>query len=928
MGVRDLNAVAKRYAPESITTYASIRDFRGKTLAIDANLLTTKFHFANPYPLTEGDTTALDDELAGHRHARAWYYFLRRLKQNDINPIVVFDGATRLDAKARENERRRLAREVQRLRGEAELIRGERLRTIRAVLAGVDHHERDEFVESFRDKAREILDEQRAARSHRDQQDATARVGAVETELAKLDADRKRVRELIEAFERVVQAERVDSLTSIPAPPSASPSAVSSAEQEPSSSEADETSAQSCSSQKVTAPSQLTSPDADISVDETAGVAAAPDLRSEEKTRTPPLGPDQIPHPPVETVSEAFVSDRGPPPLETTPVLRDSASPPAASEPLSPPKPETETEPEPAPAVPSASTPLGSESIAATPERGSADLDIREGEAVARTAVPGVVEEEEATPPSLDGEVDRISQTAEAPSTELGIEGPSLSQHTVPDQPLAQEPATQPGPPPPPPPATSSPAQTLASLFEAHLADATNPIYSRNQIDVFRREALFFSSLVRLATTTTTTTTTTGPAEVSSMDANVDASSTAIERMLNVTESQGEMAAGTAQPEVSREKEQDQEQVVPTENAPSSSDSMEQPPPPTTASYEDDLHPIIERSSELQQSHDQRSKGISAAAFREVRTLIEALGVPWLQPTPDHPHEAEGVCAALQQHGLADLVISEDTDVVVYGAPVLRNITLADQPKVPMNVLDPVKLREALGMSKAEFVDLAILLGTDFTERIKGLGPVSALKAVRKYRSIENVLVAVSDRFRLNETFTAAYLATAQTARDIFLNLPPLPGADPLSPATSDRPALIIEDDVDLEAAALSGVAEPTTYFGTLQPTEPSPILPLLLAKYRVRNVSPSLEYDGFLDDDDDIGSTLVEEMDDVEFDWGDLDELDVNLVAGTGTLDDVVENGDCAEDSTLPERDVVATTSTPPPVFPSLDTTFERLYL
>lgn len=94
--------------------------------------------------------------------------------------------------------------------------------------------------------------------------------------------------------------------------------------------------------------------------------------------------------------------------------------------------------------------------------------------------------------------------------------------------------------------------------------------------------------------------------------------------------------------------------------------------------------------------------------------------MPWLQPTPDHPHEAEGVCAALQQHGLADLVISEDTDVVVYGAPVLRNITLADQPKVPMNVLDPVKLREALGMSKAEFVDLAILLGTDFTERIKG----------------------------------------------------------------------------------------------------------------------------------------------------------------------------------------------------------------
>jgi hypothetical protein len=43
-----------------------------------------------------------------------------------------------------------------------------------------------------------------------------------------------------------------------------------------------------------------------------------------------------------------------------------------------------------------------------------------------------------------------------------------------------------------------------------------------------------------------------------------------------------------------------------------------------------------------------------------------------------------------------------------------------------------------------------------------GRSDVAGDRGVRKYRSIENVLVAVSDRFRLNETFTAAYLATAQ----------------------------------------------------------------------------------------------------------------------------------------------------------------------
>lgn len=605
MGVRDLNSVAKRYAPESITTYSSIRDFRGKTLAIDANLVTTKFHFANPYPLEGGDTAL--DELAGHRHARAWYYFLRRLKQNDINPIVVFDGSTRLDAKARENERRRLAREVQRLRSEAEQIRGERLRTIRAVLAGVDQGERDELVASFRDKAREILDDRAARSQYHSQeggQDVQARVGVVESELAKLDADRKRVRELIEAFERVVKAERADSSSSMQSP-SASPSATPSSGQVSSSPpDADETSARPVGDQ-ADAPSPLASPDADAEVDETA---AAPDLRPEEETPQPSHGPDRIAHPPVETVSEDLGSDRGSPLEWTPPIVRDSAPAPAAPAPapLSPLGPESEL------AVPSASSSMfESESSAVSRERDTPNSRTREEEEPVTERASPVVEEQ-AMPPSLDDEVPRIAQSAGLISPDVDGEGSKPIESTVPDESLAQEPATRPEPPPPLPASTptSSFVEALASLFEAHLADATNPIYSRNQIDVFRREALFFDSLVRLTETTTTT----GLADADS----------ALARevmMLDTTESrEGQVAAGTSRiglegpPELVQDQEQEPEQA---ENAASQSDAMDLPPTP--ASYEDDLHPIIERSSKLQRSHDQRSKGISAAAFREVR---------------------------------------------------------------------------------------------------------------------------------------------------------------------------------------------------------------------------------------------------------------------------------------------------------------------
>ena len=191
------------------------------------------------------------------------------------------------------------------------------------------------------------------------------------------------------------------------------------------------------------------------------------------------------------------------------------------------------------------------------------------------------------------------------------------------------------------------------------------------------------------------------------------------------------------------------------------------------------------------------------------------------------------------------------------------------------------------------------------------------------------MLVAVSDRFSLSEAFTAAYLATAQTARDIFLNSPPLPQMDPL-PTTSGRP--FAKDGIGLGAAAPGAISGPATYFGSLQPAEPSPILPLLLAKYGITRASPSLEYESFLEDAsidaDDIGSTLVEEDDDVEFDWDDLDELDVNFVADIGTVEDAENMSDFAEDSTPPDPDALATTSTSLHAFPSLDTTFERLYL
>lgn len=103
------------------------------------------------------------------------------------------------------------------------------------------------------------------------------------------------------------------------------------------------------------------------------------------------------------------------------------------------------------------------------------------------------------------------------------------------------------------------------------------------------------------------------------------------------------------------------------------------------------------------------------------------MGIPWFKPSAAAPHEAEGICAALFASGRVSHVVSEDTDVVVYGAPLLRKVTTRSLDKqaqdgMPskMNVLDAVLLKRELGLSQLEFLDLALLCGTDFTQRLPG----------------------------------------------------------------------------------------------------------------------------------------------------------------------------------------------------------------
>ena len=69
-------------------------------------------------------------------------------------------------------------------------------------------------------------------------------------------------------------------------------------------------------------------------------------------------------------------------------------------------------------------------------------------------------------------------------------------------------------------------------------------------------------------------------------------------------------------------------------------------------------------------------------------------------------------------------------------------------------------------------MDLCILLGCDYLETVKGVGPKSAFKLIQEYKSIDNI-VGENTKFcdKVKETFQSVenFMAKVNGARKIFL---------------------------------------------------------------------------------------------------------------------------------------------------------------
>lgn len=142
---------------------------------------------------------------------------------------------------------------------------------------------------------------------------------------------------------------------------------------------------------------------------------------------------------------------------------------------------------------------------------------------------------------------------------------------------------------------------------------------------------------------------------------------------------------------------------------------------------------------------------------QEVKELLELMGLPWVQA----PSDAEAQAAYMVVKGDVYCTCSRDWDSLLYGSPrLVRYLTISGTELLPskgiMRPLEPeiIKLDvllDDLKITREQLVDIAILVGTDFNEGVKGVGPKKALKLIKTYGSIENILK--SSKIHLEEDY-------------------------------------------------------------------------------------------------------------------------------------------------------------------------------
>jgi DNA excision repair protein ERCC-5 len=134
------------------------------------------------------------------------------------------------------------------------------------------------------------------------------------------------------------------------------------------------------------------------------------------------------------------------------------------------------------------------------------------------------------------------------------------------------------------------------------------------------------------------------------------------------------------------------------------------------------------RQLRSQQKKDRRDADeVSQVMVTECQALLRLFGIPYITA----PMEAEAQCAELVKLGLVDGIVTDDSDTFLFGGTRVYKNMFNSNKFVECYVGSDME--KELSLSREQLISLAQLLGSDYTDGLQGVGPVTAVEILSEF---------------------------------------------------------------------------------------------------------------------------------------------------------------------------------------------------
>lgn len=164
----------------------------------------------------------------------------------------------------------------------------------------------------------------------------------------------------------------------------------------------------------------------------------------------------------------------------------------------------------------------------------------------------------------------------------------------------------------------------------------------------------------------------------------------------------------------------------------------------------------------------QASSRLTSAMVDESKLLLSAMGIPHIQAAS----EGEALAAQMARDGTVWASASQDNDSLLYNCPrMIRNLSISGRRRVSRaktfktispELIDLDLNLKLLGITREQLIDIAMLVGTDYNDKVPRVGQKTALKLVKEHGSLEGIIEDA--KYEITFPF--------EDIRDIFLNPP------------------------------------------------------------------------------------------------------------------------------------------------------------